>query len=253
MAQCHEFIAFKFYFRVVALKISLHHVFGEMVMPCRHRRMCGKDGIDCNIFKRGCEIQTVIVHLLAYPFQHQECRVPFVDMPNGRFQSQHLQRTHTADTQYDLLFHTHDFVTTIQAVRDVSVMRTIVCQVSIQQVKHDMTYFGLPNLEIELASGQLHKSVGFGSIGKFGRNDGQIFKMRIGVGGDLVAFPVYGLMKIALTIEQTDADEWQAQIARCLAVIARQNAQAARIDRETFMKSEFGTKICDQVILAQPV
>ena len=60
-----------------------------------------------------------------------------------------------------------------------------------------------------------------------------------------------GLEEISLTVEQTDTDQWQAQIARCLAMVACQNAEATRINWKTLMKTELETKICHLIIRVQ--
>ena len=62
---------------------------------------------------------------------------------------------------------------------------------------------------------------------------------------------VDGLEEISLPVEQADADERQAQVARSLAVIAGENAKAAGVDRQAFMETEFGTEIGDQVGLRE--
>src|SRR3990172_2146351 len=177
----------------------------------------------------------------------------FVDMPDRRFQAQFLQRAHTADTQHDLLLDAHHLVTAIQTMRDVAIVRAVAFQIGVQQVQRDMANPGLPNLDIELAPRQIHRCKGLGTISTMGRNDGHVIKIGVAVGSDLIAFAVYGLMKISLAIQQTDTDERQPQITCSLAVIARQDAQAARVDRETFVKTELGAEISDQILFAQPV
>ncbi len=223
-----EFFATQFEFRVVLLKVRVHHTFAEVVVPCRYGGVRSEDGVGRNTFQCGCEIQTIVADLLADTLQHQEGRVAFIDMPYRRLQSQFLQRAHPADTEHDLLLHAHHFIATIQAVGNVAVVRIVALDIGIQQIQRDMTDPGLPYLEVEGAIiGQLYRSVGFRTVGTSSRCDRQIVKIRIGVAGDLVTVAIDGLVEITLSIQQTDSDEWQAQVARSLAVVARQNAQTA--------------------------
>ena len=53
------------------------------------------------------------------------------------------------------------------------------------------------------------------------------------------------LAEVALLIEQADADHGHVQVAGAFQVIARQNAQAARVDRQRLGKPEFHAEIGD--------
>jgi hypothetical protein len=64
--------------------------------------------------------------------------------------------------------------------------------------------------------------------------------------------PVDVLAKIALSIQEPDRDEAQVQITCRLAVISRQNAEAARVDRKALVKSVLGRKIRNEVIFIEP-
>ena len=113
MSQPQKFLAAQCELWVIMLEIGLHHAFVEMVMPRRNRRMRGENRIDRHIFMCRREVQALVGNLLADPFQDQERRVAFIDMPHGRTQSQHLQCTHSANTQHDFLLDTHHLVAAI--------------------------------------------------------------------------------------------------------------------------------------------
>ena len=53
------------------------------------------------------------------------------------------------------------------------------------------------------------------------------------------------LMEVALRIHEADADERHAEVARFLAVIARQHAEAAGIDRQRLMQRELRGEVGD--------
>ena len=52
-------------------------------------------------------------------------------------------------------------------------------------------------------------------------------------------------MEIALRIHEADADERHAEVARFLAVIARQHAEAAGVDRQRLMQRELRGEVRD--------
>ena len=65
----------------------------------------------------------------------------------------------------------------------------------------------------------------------------------------LVTVLFYRLCKIPLPVQQPYGDQWQGKGTGCLAVIARQNTQAAGIDRHTLVKTELHGKVGDHVAL----
>ena len=56
----------------------------------------------------------------------------------------------------------------------------------------------------------------------------------------------YTLVEIALRIHEADADERQAEIARFLAVITREHAETAGIDRQRLMQRELRREVGDR-------
>ena len=71
--------------------------------------------------------------------------------------------------------------------------------------------------------------------------------------GVLVAVGVERLVKVALMVEQADADEGQAHIAGPLAVVAGKDSEAAGVDRQALMEAELGAEIGDQVVALEPL
>ena len=74
---------------------------------------------------------------------------------------------------------------------------------------------------------------------------------RVGPVEPLVALflPPFGrhvLVEVALRIHEADADERHAEVARFLAVIAGQHAEAAGVDRQRLMQRELGREIRDR-------
>ena len=116
-----------------------------------------------------------------------------------------------------------------------------------------MAYLCQPYFQIEAAAGQFYRSIGLRTVIFHGGHDGQVFKMRIAIAGNLVSFAIYRLMEISLAVQQSYAHEWQSQVAGRLAVIACQNTQPTGINRETFVEAEFSTEVSDQVLPVQPV
>src|SRR5690349_16698164 len=110
-------------------------------------------------------------------------------------------------------------------MRDVAIAHRVFRQVRVQQIQAYMSYFCPPDLYRYPALQQLHFYSYFRSILPQDWRNRQIRKIRISVNDLLVPLVIDRLEKISLTVEQADADQWQAQVAGCLAVITRQNAK----------------------------
>ena len=80
------------------------------------------------------------------------------------------------------------------------------------------------------------------------RRRGHLGEVQLLVDRLLPAVGVDLLGEIALRVEEAHADERQPQIAGRLAVIARQDAQAAGVDRQRLVQAEFGREVGDQAI-----
>ena len=80
-------------------------------------------------------------------------------------------------------------------------------------------------------------------LGIEGGKHREIFHFCVDVLLALIAVHVQLLFKIALVVEQPDGHERHAQSASCFNMVARQDAQTSRIDRDRFMQPEFGRKI----------
>ena len=71
----------------------------------------------------------------------------------------------------------------------------------------------------------------------------QPVEIGIDVARFLAALVVDRLHEIALPVEQSESDEWEVEVARGLAVVAREDAEAAGVVRDAFMEAELGGKI----------
>ena len=63
----------------------------------------------------------------------------------------------------------------------------------------------------------------------------------------LPAVGVQVLTEVALPVEQSDGDQRDAEVAGGLQMVAGQNAEAARIDRDRFADAELGREVSDRV------
>ncbi len=224
----------------------------EMIVSGRHRGMCGEHGICSDRFESGVKTQP-LRNQCARSLEYEERRMPFVDMPRGRVDAQLGQRTHAANAQYDFLLDAGSAVAAVQAVGNVAIIRRILGQVGVKQIERYVADERLPHLDLNGSAWKLDADAHFRSIASHDGGNGKIFEVRIGVQRMLVAFGVDGLVKVALAIQQSHADEGQAHVTCRLAMIAREYAQAPGVDRQTFVETELRAKIGNEIVLAQPL
>jgi hypothetical protein len=245
-AQCNQLLARSFHIAAKILKICENHIIAEMIMASWNRRMRGKYSVCRHRLQRTVKIQS-LPHQIPHAFKHHESRMPFIDMPYRRIYSQFPQSASAANAEYDFLFYSHDPVATIELMGYIAIIERIFRQVGIQQIEHHMADFCFPHLYHYGAMRQFYFDANFRAIGTQYRCERQILKIRISIGNLLVAEVINRLKEISLPVQQSDPDQWQAQIACRLAVIARKNSQPARIDWKAFMKTELETEVCNLV------
>ena len=143
-------------------------------------------------------------------------------------------------------------VAAIEAMRDIAVVFAVLLEIGIEEIQHYVAHARLPDLYRDAAPPQIHLHVQVLAIRAIDRGDRQVVEIGVDVLRVLVAFAVDGLMEVALPVQEADPDERQPHIARRLAVVPREDAKSARVDRQALVESEFGTEVRDEVVRAQP-
>ena len=195
-----------------AREIGADHVLAEVVVSRGNRRMRGENGVRRDRFQRGIERQSAL-HLGAHPLQDEECRMPLVHVPSGRLESDRMQRAHTADAEHDLLLDASALVSAVKPVGDVAVLCVVVVQIGVEQIQGDVADDRLPYAHRHVAARQIDAHPHFRAVVVQHGCHRQIVKIRIAVVCELVAFAVDRLMKIALPVQEADADKRQAHVA----------------------------------------
>ena len=86
------------------------------------------------------------------------------------------------------------------------------------------------------------------AVGADGRLDRRVGPVQPLVDFLLPAFRRHRLVEVALRIHEADADERHAEVARFLAVIAGEHAEAAGVDRQRLVQRELGGEVGDRPV-----
>ncbi len=126
-------------------------------------------------------------------------------------------------------------------------MLVIFRKVCIEEIDNGATNPQPPSLKIYSTVTDLDgikKSPPFVSRHEFQWKAGRIIK---GIRFLLPAVGADMLLKITVSIEEADTDERNSQVACRLGVIARENAESARVNRKRFVEAKLCTEIGDRV------
>ena len=168
-------------------------------------------------------------------------------MINARHDSQGRQRFDPADAQHQFLADARAVVAAVEPAGQVAVFGAVAVDVAIEQIQIHAADAHQPHFGQQLAGAGVDLHGHVLAVRIAGRLHRHVFDFGVEIFFALIAFGVEMLLEIALVVEQPDGDQRNAQSAGAFDVIARQHAQATRIDRHRFVDAELGRKIGDRL------
>ena len=189
----------------------------------------------------------VPLHPPADRLQRGEHGVPLVQMVDAGHDSHRADRPHAAHAEHELLPDPQPRVAAIEPAGQFAVLRIVHLDVGVEQEQVDAAHRHLPDFRENRAGPRVDLHGDRLAVGAEGRLDRQGLGSRLQVFLVLVAVDVELLLEVALVVEQAHRDQRDAQTAGTLDVVAREHAQAARVDRHRFMDAELGRKIDDRL------
>ncbi|MNS67621.1 hypothetical protein D3C72_1008770 [compost metagenome] len=238
-----ELVAADAHLRPEAAEVLLHEREGEGVVAGGHGRVGGEDGVGGDRLEGLVEVQAVVLDHLADALEAQEGRVALVHVPGGRLDAEGAERAHAADAEDDLLGDAHVVVAAVELRAEAAVFGGVAVDVGVQEVDRDAADLDAPDLGEDGAAGQLDVDDDLVAVGRGGRLDRQLGEVELVVLGLLHAVGAQLLTEVALVVEQAHRHEGDVQVARGLAVVAGQDAQAARVDGQGLMQAELGREV----------
>ena len=237
---------------VVTVKGPTSGVHGAVVLPClgdhhQHRVRQGSPA-EVKQLQRFVEAHLPFAHEQPAALERQECRMAFVHVEHGRLQAQRLQRAQSADAQHDLLPQAHVRIAAIELVRDVAVLgkRRVLRNVGVQQQQAHASHIQPPHLDVHRAPRRMHLDADLRSRRVARRLHRPVVKIVYGITLRLPPVGAQVLLEISGLIQQTDSHQVQPRVAGRFQVIARQDAQATRIDRERLDQTVLHRKVRHQ-------
>ena len=170
-----------------------------------------------------------------------------VQVKDVRLDSERAQGAHAADPEDDLLLDARLAIAAVQPRRQLAVPGRVLFEVRVEQVE-------LHTADSHAPDGHEHRPIverdrreARLAVGRRRLFDRGVHPVEHFVALFLPAVGRDVLVEVALGIHEADADERDAEVARLLAVVARQHAKTAGIDRQRLMQRELGGEVSNRL------
>ncbi len=225
-------------------QVFFHQPAVEAIVSGRHGGVSGKDGVLGDFAQGIVETLAVIVHSLAHRLERGEHAVAFVEVIDARRDSQGRQRSHAADAKHQFLANARAVIAAVQTARQLTILRAVAFHVAIEQIQPHASHVHQPHFGVQLAGAGLDGDGHLFAIGPQRGLHRHVFDFRVEVLFALVAVEIQVLLEIALVVEQPNGHQRHIQTAGAFDMVARQDSQAAGVDRHRFVDAKFGGEVC---------
>src|SRR5438128_8149104 len=195
-----------------AAEIFAHHFARERIVACRHWRVGGKNiGGRCDL-EGGVKTKLLPRDEPPNPLEAEKRGVAFVHVENVRLDPERAQGIDAADTEHDLLPHSHFEIAAVKLGGDESIFRVVLRNIGVEQVKFDASDLKFPNpsVNITVQNPYCHQQR---AIVAPDLPDRQMMKILIETDRVLNSVLVDFLPEISVSIEQADRDKIQVEVA----------------------------------------
>ena len=170
-------------------------------------------------------------------------------MPHRRRDAERAQRADAADAENDFLLQARFAIAAVESRGEIAILRRVLFEAGVEQVQRDAADRHFPDVGQHGAIAERHRDDARRSVGLQRLLDGDVGPVEPLVHLELPALGRRRLVEVSLRIHEADADQRHAEVARLLAVIAGEHAEAAGIDRQRLMNRELGREVRDRRVL----
>ena len=234
------------------LQVIVDQLGREAVVARVDRRVRREHRALGDLLGAGAEVGAGQLHQQARVLQRGEGAVALVQVQAAPVDAGRAQRAHAAHAQQQLLADADALVAEVQAGGELAVLLGVAVDVGVEQEQLVAPDRDLPDLGAQRFPRQRDldddRLAGRGQR----RLRRQQLRGRAHVLGVLPAVAADALAEVRLAVEQADRHQRQPQVGRALEVVAREHAQAARVDGQRFVDAELRGKIGDRAHAQRP-
>ncbi len=207
--------------------------------------MRGEDHLGGHAPARLGHVDSLGFHAPADELERRKCAVSLVQVHHSGRDAERRQRLRAADTQQQFLADPDSLVAAVQPGGQLPILGAVAFDIRVEKQQHVPPDVDAPDARDDATGSRFDRDGHRNTVPHGGLN-----RQQTAVDVDVVLLlPAVGiepLTKISLVVIETDTHERDAEIGRALEVIAGQDAEPARVDRERLMKAELGGEIRDR-------
>ena len=155
---------------------------------------------------------------------------------------------HAAEAEHDLLLQPRLLAAAVEPRRQLAIPRGVLLEVGVEQQQPHAAEPHFPHLHEHRSRAERHEHDARLVVERPRVRDRRVGPVELLVDFLLPAVGRDPLAEVALRIHEADADERHAEVARFLAVIAGEHAEAAGIDRQRLVQRELGAEVRDHLL-----
>ena len=207
-----------------------------------HRGVGGEHGVAARGLQ-GLVEAVPRAHPLAHALEAEEGHVPLVHVPDRGMDTESGERPHPAHAQHDLLAQAHLPPAHVEDAGDGPIRGIVQGDVGVEHEHRHLSHLRLPHRRLHDPPRQVDGHGEDAAVRGVHREHGQPGEVVVRVDVLLETVGVDGLPEVARTVEQADPHEGHPEVGRRLAVVAREHAQAARVDPERLVDPELHREV----------
>ena len=215
-------------------------------MAGRHRRVGGEDDVRGDDAQRFVRRQALALHPLPRELERREGAVAFVQVGDAGRVAERPQRPRAADAEQQLLADAGPLVAAVEPRRQLAVLGRVAFDIRVEQEQRAAPHRHGPYARRDRAGAGLDADGDGAAVLRRRRTDRQRRGVDVEVLLLLAHLVVEALPEVALVVVEADADQRDAEVGGRLDVIAGQDAEAARVDRQRLVQPELGGEVGDR-------
>ena len=169
-----------------------------------------------------------------------------VGVPDRGLDSHRAEDSDAAHAEDPLLAQAQVGAAGVELVHETAVVGMIDLDVGVEEIDRHPSDHHLPGPDVHRPARGLHRGEIAFLLAPGHRHERGEAGIELLVAVLLPSVEPKPLIEVALHVEEADADHRHAQVARGLAVVAGEHAEATRIDRHGVVQTELRAEVCDR-------
>ena len=175
-----------------------------------------------------------------------ERAVAFVQVSDAGRDAERRERAHAADAEQQLLADADALVAAVEPRGQLAIFGLVAFDVRVEQQQRVAADGELPDARERCVPVRVSIATVTGSPSLQRRPHRQRAVVDVDVVLVLPALAIEPLPEVALVVIEADADQRHAEVRRALDVVAGEDAEAARVDRQRLVEAELGGEVGDR-------